>query len=104
MIQSCFIGLNVLIGISTGVGTSVAVWFLSWPLAKLAALLPITLGGLGVRESALILIMSPFGAAPSAIAATSLLWQTILIAGGVFGGFVALNSKISTQPRKVELS
>ncbi|MEO2048066.1 MAG: lysylphosphatidylglycerol synthase transmembrane domain-containing protein, partial [Pirellulales bacterium] len=68
-IQACFVGLNVMLGKSIGVEVGVSIWFLCWPLAKLAALMPVTMAGLGVRESALILLMQPFGAEASSVAA-----------------------------------
>ncbi|MEO2049271.1 MAG: hypothetical protein ABGX16_22155, partial [Pirellulales bacterium] len=73
---------------------------LCWPLAKLAALMPVTMAGLGVRESALILLMQPFGAEASSVAAASLLWQTILFAGGFIGGMVAFSYGSSHQSAK----
>jgi uncharacterized membrane protein YbhN (UPF0104 family) len=90
-IQTCFVCLSIVLGAYTGVNIGVSVWFLAWPLAKLAAFAPVTLGGLGVRESALILLMEPFGALAPAIAAASLLWQTVLFAGGLVGGMIALS-------------
>jgi uncharacterized membrane protein YbhN (UPF0104 family) len=104
LIQSGLVGLNILIGVYAGAEATVAAWFFSWPLAKLAALLPITLGGLGVRESALILLMKPLGADPSAVAATGILWQTILFAGGIFGGLVALNVPSSASSSELSTS
>jgi glycosyltransferase 2 family protein len=34
----------------------------AWPLAKIAAVVPITQGGIGVREAALVVLLAPFGA------------------------------------------
>ncbi len=101
VIQACFVGLNVMLGKSIGVDAGASVWLLCWPLAKLAALLPVTLAGLGVRESALILLMQPFGADASAVMAASLLWQTILFAGGLIGGVVAVNHGSSRRSSEV---
>ena len=38
-----------------------AVWLLAWPLAKLIALAPVSLGGIGVREVALATLLLPCG-------------------------------------------
>ena len=91
VIQTGFVGLTAMLGRSIGVTADFTVWLLCWPLAKLAALLPVTLAGLGVRESAFVVLMQPFGADASASAATSLLWQTVLFVGGIVGGLVAIN-------------
>lgn len=90
-VQSCFVGLSVALGWHTGVNVGLPAWFLAWPLAKLAALFPITLAGLGVRESALVVLLEPFGSSAAAVTAASLVWQTILFAGGLVGGLIALN-------------
>ena len=69
-----------------GVDIPLAAWFLVWPLSKLAALVPISLGGLGVREATLAALLVPFGIAPALGVVTALLWQTVLLAGGLFAG------------------
>ena len=59
-----------------------AIWLFIWPLAKLVAMIPISLGGLGVREAA-------FARAREAVrhranrsrSSTSLAWQAVLIVG-----------------------
>lgn len=52
------------------------------------SLLPITVAGLGVRESALVVVTSPYGVAPAA----ALAWSTLIFAGtllaAVGGGLV----------------
>lgn len=85
MIQTSFALLNVLIAQSLGVGVSLAAWVFAWPLAKLVATLPISFGGLGVREASLAGLMAPLGAPSAGVIAASLVWQTILYAGGAVG-------------------
>jgi uncharacterized membrane protein YbhN (UPF0104 family) len=83
LIQGGFVALNACIGSAAGVEAPAAAWLVAWPLAKLAAVAPISLGGLGVRESALIVFLRPFGATPATVMAAGVLWQTLLIAGGL---------------------
>jgi glycosyltransferase 2 family protein len=64
-------------------------WLFAWPLAKLAALLPLTQGGIGVREAALVGLLSAFGAASDLVLATGLLWEGVIIAGGLLAGLAA---------------
>jgi uncharacterized membrane protein YbhN (UPF0104 family) len=85
VIQSSFVAVNALIGSEAGVEASLAGWLVGWPLAKLAALAPFSLGGLGVRESALAVFLKPFGAATAAVVAASLIWRALMVAGGLVG-------------------
>jgi uncharacterized membrane protein YbhN (UPF0104 family) len=64
-------------------------WLFAWPLAKLSALLPVTQGGIGVREAALAGLLAPFGAAPALTVAVGLTFEAIVITGGLLGGIVA---------------
>lgn len=85
-IQTSFILLNAWLGRAVGVDVPLAVWFVAWPAAKLAGLLPISLGGLGVRDATLGAALVPFGIPMATGVAVSLLWQTVLVAGGLLAG------------------
>jgi len=87
-VQSSFVLLNAWIGQSIGVNAPLGAWFLAWSLAKLAGLLPISLGGLGVRDATLGALLVPFGVPIAQGVVTSLIWQSVLIAGGLIGGSV----------------
>jgi glycosyltransferase 2 family protein len=65
------------------------IWLFAWPLAKLAAVLPLTQGGIGVREAALVALLAPFGAAAPLVLAAGLVWEGVIIAGGLIAGAVA---------------
>lgn len=90
LIQSSFVLLNAALGAGVGIDVSLAVWFIVWPLAKVASLLPISLGGLAVREATLAALLVPFGVRPSLGVAASLVWQSVLIVGGIAGGLLWL--------------
>ena len=89
-IQASFVLLNAWLGHHIGVRVPLAVWFLVWPLAKVASLMPISLGGLAVREASLAALLAPFGVPLALGVLASLLWQSVLIAGGLAGGLVWL--------------
>ncbi len=89
-IQGGFVLLNAWLGHHIGVRVPLAVWFLAWPLAKVAGLMPISLGGLAVREASLAALLAPFGVPLALGVLTSLLWQSVLIAGGLLGGLLWL--------------
>lgn len=64
-------------------------WLFVWPLAKLAALTPLTQGGIGVREAAQGILFVPFGVSIEKAVATGLIFQTIVIGGNLLGGVLA---------------
>jgi len=87
-VQFGFVWLNVRLGTAIGIAAPFGAWLLCWPLAKLFALLPISLGGLGVREAALAALLSGFGVSATLAVGQALLWQAaLLFAGGIAGAF-----------------
>lgn len=84
--QSAFVLLNVWIGQAIGIALPLAVWFMAWPLAKVAGLMPISLGGLAVRDATFGALLVPFGVPMAQGVVTALVWQTVMIAGGLLGG------------------
>lgn len=89
-IQGSFVLLNRMLGQAIGIDVPLSVWFLVWPLAKVAGLMPISLGGLAVREATLAALLAPFGVPFAVGVVCSLLWQTVLIVGGLLGGLTWL--------------
>jgi|SRR5579883_367074 uncharacterized protein (TIRG00374 family) len=88
-IQTTFLLLTAWLAQACGLWLPLRDWFFAWPLAKLAAVLPLTQGGIGVREAALVGLLSPFGAAPHLVLAAGLVWEGIVIMGGLLAGLVA---------------
>jgi uncharacterized membrane protein YbhN (UPF0104 family) len=89
-VQGTYILLTALLGISCGLALPLRVWLFAWPLAKMAAVMPITQGGIGVREAALVLLLAPFGAPAARVLATGIVWEGVIIAGGLLAGLTAL--------------
>src|SRR6266478_4221942 len=89
-VQGTYIVLTALLAISCGLALPLRVWLFAWPLAKMAAVLPITQGGIGVREAALVLLLAPFGAPAARVLATGIVWEGVIIAGGLLAGLAAL--------------
>ena len=90
MVQGSFAALTVVLAVHCGLFVRLRIWLMAWPLAKISALLPLTQGGLGVREAALAALLAPFGAPPAVTVAVGLLWQTVIISGGLISGLLAL--------------
>src|SRR6266481_1921671 len=88
-IQTAFLLLTAKLAETCGLVLPVRDWFFAWPLAKLAAVLPLTQGGIGVREAALVGLLSPFGAAPHLVLAAGLVWEAVIISGGLVSGLGA---------------
>lgn len=84
-VQSVFVGINIAFADAAGLIVSNAAWFFAWSTAKIIAIAPISLGGLGVREASMAGLLKPFGADPAQVIAIGLIWQTVLYASGVIG-------------------
>ena len=88
-VQGTYILLTALLGVSCGLALPLRVWLFAWPLAKIAAVVPITQGGIGVREAALVVLLAPFGASASQVLATGIVWEGIIITAGLLAGLTA---------------
>jgi glycosyltransferase 2 family protein len=88
-IQSTFLLLTARLAVYCGLNLPFRMWFFAWPLAKIAALLPLTQGGIGVREAALVGLLAPFGASKPLVLAAGLVWEGVIVAGGLVSGIVA---------------
>jgi uncharacterized membrane protein YbhN (UPF0104 family) len=97
-VQFALVYVNVLLAKAIGIEAGLAAWLVAFPLAKIAALAPISLGGLGVREGVLSLLLAPFGAAPALAVAQGFVWRTILLGLGLVGGLLYLAIPRSADP------
>ncbi len=83
--------LYVLCGRALGLELEPTVYFLVVPAAAVAAMLPVTLNGLGVRESVMAGLLSMFGAPRATAGAMALLGLAVItsfaLVGGVFYAF-----------------
>jgi hypothetical protein len=93
VLQSALVALCALIGRRIGIEAPASAWLFAWALAKLAALLPVGLNGIGLRDAAFASLFAGFIAnvAPveerRALAlAASLLWQGVVVAGSLCAG------------------
>jgi uncharacterized protein (TIRG00374 family) len=84
-VQATFVAINIAFAAAVQVEAPVAAWFFAWSTAKIVAIAPISLGGLGVREAVMASLLAPFGADPAQVIAIGLIWQTVLYASGLIG-------------------
>lgn len=89
LLQSSLVVLNYWLGIVIGISIPLYVWLFVWPLAKISGLLPVTQGGIGVREAAQAALFAPFGVLAVKAVATGLVFEVVIITGGLLGGGVA---------------
>src|SRR5262249_32709611 len=90
LIQASFLVLTARLAVYCGLVLPLRLWFFAWPLAKLVAVIPVTQGGIGVREAALVALLAPFGAPGHLLLAAGLMWEGVIIAGGLIAGATAL--------------
>ncbi len=70
--------IAVLLG-AVGVNDALAMAMLGGPLVILVSLLPVSVGGFGVREGAFVLVFGMFGAAAPAAASVGLAWWGVQV-------------------------
>ena len=90
IVQATFVGINIALAAAVQLEAPVSAWFFAWSTAKIIAIAPVSLGGLGVREAAMSRLLAPFGADPGQVIAIGLIWQTILYASGLIGALAQL--------------
>ena len=89
-VQCLFVGINIAFAEAAQIAAPVAAWFFAWTTAKIIAIAPISLGGLGVREASMAALLVPFGADPAQVVAIGLVWQSVLYVSGLIGFLVQL--------------
>lgn len=80
---------NAWLGVAVGIDAPFQVWLFVWPMAKISALVPLTQGGIGVREAALAALFAPFGVPAVLAVAAGLAFQGVVIGGGLTAGGIS---------------
>ena len=89
-LQGSLVLVNAWLGERCGLDCPLAVWLFVWPMAKLVAVLPITQGGVGVREAALAALFLPFGVPTTQALAVGLVYQSVIITSALLAGPLAV--------------
>lgn len=100
-------GLNVLavaeIGRAMGLGIPLGAYCIAVPTVALLTSLPVSIGGVGVREGGLAWMLASYGVTEELGVTLGLLWFLTSIAGGLLGGTVYfLNLKRPYETASVE--
>ncbi len=90
VLQASLVLLNAWLGDACGAHIALGAWFFAWPLAKIASMVPVSLGGLGVREAALVSLLVPLGAEAPTVVAAGLAFEAVIIGGGLLGGLISV--------------
>ena len=96
-VQCLFVAINIAFAEAAHVEAPVAAWFFAWTTAKIIAIAPISLGGLGVREASMAALLVPFGADPAQVVAIGLVWQSVLYVSGFIGFLVQFQRPASAN-------
>jgi uncharacterized membrane protein YbhN (UPF0104 family) len=99
-VQLVFIAINIAFADAAGMQTPASAWSFAWATAKIIAIAPVSLGGLGVREASMAGLLAPFGAEAGKVIAVGLVWQTVLYASGGIAAVAQLFWK--SQPRDAQ--
>jgi uncharacterized membrane protein YbhN (UPF0104 family) len=86
--------MHYLVARAVGIDLSLVYFFLFVPLLSLTLMLPISFGGLGVREGAAVLLLGQVGVNEAQAVAYSLGIYGITRISGLFGGFLFLLESI----------
>jgi uncharacterized membrane protein YbhN (UPF0104 family) len=90
VVQLAFVCMSISLAEACGLHLRFRMWLFAWPLAKLSAAVPVTQGGIGVREAALAALLLPFGAPAVLTVAAGLAWEAIVVTGGLIAGLASL--------------
>jgi len=87
-----------------GVDQPLSLWFSVVPLVALAMVLPISIGGFGVRENALTFLLAEQGVPEERALAVALIWGVSTIVVGLMGGVLVLldRSREPVEPQRAE--
>lgn len=97
-VQSASIVQIALMGRSLGLDVPLLGYAVVVPLVSLLAMLPISVGGMGVREGSLILLLGPFGVSEAGALALGLSWFAMNLVMGLAGGLVYLFCRQAASP------
>lgn len=94
LIQIIFIICYYFISLSLGLNLKFPMFFFIVPFASLVASIPISIGGIGIRENATVFILESFGIAESQAVLFSFIILFIILFNGILGGLVYLFKNI----------
>lgn len=96
----CTILATVFAALSIGLDINLIYYFIFMPIIWIIITVPVSIGGLGLREGAFVFFFTQVGVSPADAVAISLLVYSYNVIVGVFGGFQLLISALLQTRRK----
>jgi len=89
---------------SLGIDVKLAYFFFFIPLATVITMVPITVGGLGIREGAFVYLFTMVGATKTQAISLSLIWYAVMVVVSMIGGiaFIKMGGHAKDLQKEVE--
>ncbi|MGE0679761.1 MAG: lysylphosphatidylglycerol synthase transmembrane domain-containing protein [Candidatus Binatia bacterium] len=94
------IGMQILLARALHIDTSVWALLVCIPLVSVLSGLPISFGGVGVREGGYVMLLTPLGVEREQALALGMLWSAVVLSANVTGGLALLLSADIKLPLK----
>lgn len=85
IIHLCVVLSHLAMASSLGLPVSPAAWLIIYPSAALAAFVPVSLNGIGLREAAYVYMLGLFGVGREAALSLGLMWFSMVMINGLMG-------------------
>jgi uncharacterized membrane protein YbhN (UPF0104 family) len=90
LVQLYGVGTLWFLGLGLGLDVPIGYYFILGPMVSLLTLLPISVNGMGVRESGTVLFLAPLGVNQGAALSLAFLWFAVTAVVSLLGGLVYL--------------
>jgi uncharacterized membrane protein YbhN (UPF0104 family) len=87
-----------LLGASIHLPATILCYLVCVPLVALTAMLPISIGGLGVRENSFVILMGRFGTPEASAAAVALFFLGVTVFYALVGALLSITLRTSVRP------
>ena len=101
LLQLIFIISYYFVSLSLGLNLKFSMFFFVVPFASLASGIPISIGGIGIRENALVFIIKSFGIAESQAVLFSFMILFIILFNSLLGALVYLFKSVFYKSRSI---
>ena len=88
-----------LASLAVGIDLGITAFLFMVPVISIITMIPISIGGIGLRENAIVIIMAGLGVMEEKAAVCSLLILVMLLIVGIIGGIVYILRPYFEKPR-----
>jgi uncharacterized membrane protein YbhN (UPF0104 family) len=86
VIHLCLVLGHMAMARALQIDVPVMVWFLVYPASAMAAFLPVSMNGIGLREGTYLYMLALFGVGRETAFSLGLMWFSIVLVNGLIGG------------------